>query len=165
MCVAVPLAQAGRHRRKVTYDSKPPVPTPRPQRSTCERLAYVLPEGRMLESPSLGLSCTNFPSFCLGLWYGSVCTSGDGMVWVGTPGVACGSLYPLLSTAGVAPLPSAIKPSVLRQIALQARLRPRPHCCPPILHSESLSARCAHPCATKIPIARQEPIAPKKPKR
>ena len=45
--LGVPLAQAGRHRRKVTYDSKPPVPTPRPQRSTCERLAYVLLERRM----------------------------------------------------------------------------------------------------------------------
>ena len=76
----MPLARGGRHTRKVTYDSKPPVPTPRPQRSTCERLAYDLPERRMLEWTSLGLRLSNFPSFCLGLWYGSVCTSGAGLV-------------------------------------------------------------------------------------
>ena len=79
----MPLARGGRHRRKVTYDSKPLVPTPRPQRSTCERLAYVLPEGRMLEGTSLGPSRTNFPSFCVGLWYGSVCTPGAGVVGAG----------------------------------------------------------------------------------
>ena len=79
MC-AVPLARGGRHSGKVTYDSKPPVPAPRPQRSTCERLAYDLPEGRMLEWTSLGLTLSNFPSFCLGLWHGSVCTSGAGLV-------------------------------------------------------------------------------------
>ena len=161
----MPLARGGRHSRKVTYDSKPPVPAPRPQRSTCERLAYDLPEGRMLEWTSLGPSRTNFPSFCLGLWHGSVCTSDDGMVWVGTPGVACEAFYPLLSTAGVAPLPSAIKTSVLRQIALQADNAATPTPSRPQLKATAPKLRRAHPCATNPPIARQEPIAPKKPKR
>ena len=75
-------------------DSTPVAPTPRRQRSTCERLAYDLPERRMLEWTSLGLTLSNFPSFCLGLWYGSVCTCDDGMVWVGTPGVACEAFTP-----------------------------------------------------------------------
>ena len=61
-------------------DSTPVAPTPRRQRSTCERLAYDLPEGRMLEWTSLGLTLSNFPGFCLGLWHGSVCTSGAGLV-------------------------------------------------------------------------------------
>ena len=61
-------------------DSTPVAPTPRRQRSTCERLAYDLPERRMLEWTSLGLTLSNFPSFCLGLWHGPVCTSGAGLV-------------------------------------------------------------------------------------
>ena len=161
----VPLARGGRHRRKVAYDSKPPVPTPRPQRSTCERLAYDLPEGRMLEWTSLGPSRTNFPSFSLGLWYGSVCTSDDGMVGAGIWASRAKPFYPLLSTAGVAPLPSAKKLSILRHLALPPHLRRSPHSSEPP-RSRSPSKRwSAHPCATNIPIARQEPIAPKKPKR
>ena len=34
----------------------------------------------MLEGTSLGLRLSNFPSFCLGLWHGPVCTSGAGLV-------------------------------------------------------------------------------------
>ena len=37
----------------------------------------------MLEGTSLGPSRTNFPSFCVGLWYGSVCTPGAGVVGAG----------------------------------------------------------------------------------
>ena len=61
-------------------DSTPAAPTPRRQRSTCERLAYDLPERRMLEWTSLSLRLSNFPTFCVGLWYGSVCTSGAELV-------------------------------------------------------------------------------------
>ena len=76
----------------------------------------------MLEWTSLGPSRTNFPSFCLGLWYGSVCTSGAGLVGGGLGHAPSQSDTSLSLARERAPESPQLNCSLLGPIALQAPL-------------------------------------------